>query len=160
MFFLRVGPQPERHVEGEPPAAGLGTGPHLDVLYHDAVSKTVSLQVSFDIFQFRERNSHVHGKAGSGGATPEVHLAHKTKKNRRVYRRSLHTVLGHPGEPGDLLLYRSKGPSATVKTLRPRRKTGTHKQNPQVTEFLSLISSIFISQPHSHIATSLRSKEP
>lgn len=46
---------------------------HLDVLYHDVVSKAVRLQVSFDVFQFREGNPHVHREAGPGWAAPEVH---------------------------------------------------------------------------------------
>ena len=72
-----------------PPNLSVGAGPHLDVLYHEVVSKAVRLQVSFDVFQFRERNPHVHREAGPGWAAPEVHLGHKGEKNnRQVYQTS------------------------------------------------------------------------
>lgn len=68
-----------------PSSQGARVGPHLDVLYHDAVGEAMSLQISFDIIQFREGDSHVHREAGSGWATPEVHLVNKGEKARHVY---------------------------------------------------------------------------
>lgn len=64
-----------------PNQKGMWEVTYLDVLYHDAVSEAMRLQVSFDVFQLRERNSHIHREAGPGWATPEVHLGHKGKEN-------------------------------------------------------------------------------
>ena len=93
--------QTRKGCEGETLSLSVGAGPHLDVLYHDVVSKAVRLQVSFDVFQFRERNPHVHREAGPGWATPEIHLGHKGEK-------TIGTRITYPAgtqRTDDLLLY-------------------------------------------------------
>lgn len=59
--------------------SGACTGPHLNILDHDAVSNAVGIQVSFNVFQLGKRNAHIHREVGPGWATPEVHLVNRER---------------------------------------------------------------------------------
>lgn len=57
-----------------------GAGPHLDVLYHDAVKEAMGLQVSFDIFQFREGTLTSTGRLGLAGPRQKSTLFTEERK--------------------------------------------------------------------------------
>lgn len=118
--------------EGWDPQPQCWAGPHLDVLYHDVVSKALRLQVSFDVFQFGEGTLMSTGRLGLAGPRQEVHLDHEGEKE------TIGTCVTHPaGTQRSVFSYTAERARFQNETLKADRKDGD-KQNPQVMEFPSV----------------------